>query len=672
MSQNNKDSAKNGNSHNNNKNRGKNSGSQNNSRKNSHAASRETRRKQEMAQRQAKFSDTVTDADRARLAMQARQAKESDAQDPKLRVIPLGGQDAIGNKNMAIIEYGNDAIVVDCGFALGIDLPGINYAIPDITYLESIKHKLRGYVFTHGHLDHIGATPYVLPRFPAPVYGSKFTVGMLEKQIDDSDLELDFKPETTAMNIDNHEKLKIGPFFVELIRVTHSIPDSTALVIDTPVGRIIHTGDYRLDPEPLDHHPTDVARLEELGAKDVMLLMAESTNTESPGRTATEHTLEQSFHDILHQSPGRVLVSSFSSNINRIQMIINASVESGRKVAIDGRSVIATVELAVKLGYVKIPKGTLVAMRDIANTDDKKVTIICTGSQGEPNAALERMSTGDHNYIKLKDSDTVVLSSNPIPGNEVAVMENVDRLMRAGATVFRNKTHEIDGCGPLHVSGHANRDELKQMLEMTKPDYVMPNHGSYVERSRYVGLSKEVGIQKDRVALIDNGDVLEFDSNGKMRQKGQVPVGSILIDQTGAIVPNLVIKDRLLMSNDGIVVVVLTIDKKTKRFLSSPDIISRGFIHMQENAELVENLRSQLREFTKQKINRLDVTQFKQELRDEVSGFLYQNTQRTAVIIPVVNMVASDDSGHKQHPKKQQQHSQQQPQKQKQQQQQQG
>lgn len=619
----------------------KNNNNSHSGRKNSHSASRETQRNQEKAQRQAGFGDVVTDADRARLAMKAKQNAQDDQGQPKLCVIPLGGQTGIGDKNMTVIEYGDDAIVIDAGFNLSVDLPGINYAIPDFAYLESIKHKLRGYVFTHGHLDHIGAVPYIIPKFPAPVYGSQFTVGMVEKQLEDADGGSDFTPETVPMNINNHERLKVGPFFIEMIRVTHSIPDSCALSIDTPVGRILHTGDFRLDPEPLDNHPTDLDRLKELGKDGVKLLIAESTNTIDPGRTPTEHTLEQSFHDLLRQSPGRIFISTYSSNINRIQMIINAANESGRKVAIDGRSMLATVELAVKLGYIKIPKGTLVAMKDLASINDREAAIICTGSQGEPNAALERMSFSEHSYITLKDTDTIVLSSNPIPGNEVAVDDNINRLMRLGATVLRNQTHEVDGCGPLHVSGHANRDEHREMIEMARPEYIMPNHGPYERRHRYIGIAGDIGIDSERILLLDNGDVLEFDRRGKKRLKHSVPTGSLLVDQTGTLVPNLVVKDRLLMSNEGIVVVVLTIDKKNKQLLTSPDIISRGFIHMQENTELIENLRSALRDFTKNHITRLDIKEFKQELRDEVNAFLYQNTQRAAVIIPVVNVVGS-------------------------------
>lgn len=627
--------------HNNNQKGGGNNRPQHASKRNSRAAEREMRRNQDDARRMAGFDDVVTDADKARLAMNQKKANQLDNGSPRLKVTPLGGQDEVGSKNMTVIEYGDDAIVVDCGFALGLDLPGINYGVNDITYLESIKHKVRGYVFTHGHLDHIGGTPFVLPKIPAPIYGSTFTLGMVEKQIKDSDMDIDYEPESIPMNIDNHERLKVGPFFVELVRVTHSIPDSSAAVIDTPVGRIIHTGDFRLDPEPLDKHPTDLDRLKELGKEDVLLLLAESSNTESPGRTATEHTLEQSFHDILHQSSGRVLVSTFSSNINRLQMILNASVESGRKVAIDGRSMLATVELAFKLGYMKIPQGTIVSMKEIANIDDRNVTVVCTGSQGEPNAALQRMSMGTHNHVKLKESDTVILSSNPIPGNEVAVMDNVDRLMRTGASVFRNRTHELDGCGPLHVSGHGNREELKEMLEMTTPKYVMPNHGPFVHRKRYIELAQSVGMDKDRVVLIDNGDMLEFDEHGKMHTGNTVPAGTVLVDQTGSLVPNLVIKDRLLMADDGIVVVVLTVDKQSKRLLSSPDIVSRGFIHMQERTELVGGLRDQIRDFTNKRIRKSDLKQFKQDLRDEVSSFLYHETQRAPMVIPVVNLAGA-------------------------------
>lgn len=634
-------------SHNNGSNGGSNGSQKRKQRRSGQAANRELQRNQDDATKQALFDDAVTDADRAKLHI--RQQKEKNerhsGKDPELKVIPLGGQDGVGNKNMTVIEYGDDAIVVDVGFNLSVDLPGINYSIPDTTYLESIEDKLRGYVLTHGHLDHVGAAPYIIPQFPAPIYGSQFTIGMVEKQMMDNDVSVGFHPQTTAMNIDNHEKLKVGPFFIELIRVTHSIPDSTAVVIETPVGKIVHTGDFRLDPEPLDNLTTDIDRLKQLGQDGVLLLMAESTNAENPGRTATEHTLEQSFHDILHQSSGRVLVSTFSSNINRFQMIINAAVESGRQVALDGRSMISTVELAVKLGYIKIPKGTVISMKEVSNKKDREVTILCTGSQGEPNSSLERMSTGDHNHVKLKESDTVVLSSNPIPGNEMAVAENVNRLMRTGATVLRHQTYEIDCCGPLHVSGHANRDELREMMEMVNPRYVLPNHAEYFRRQRYRELAPEAGLDKDQVILADNGEVLNFNQQGKMKRDGEIPVGSILVDQTGALVPNLVIKDRLLLSNDGIIVAVLTIDKQSKRLLTSPDIIARGFIHMQDNAELIEQLRDHLKEFTKQRIKQVDVKQFKQELREALNKFLYEHTERVAMVIPVVNIVGPDEKG---------------------------
>ena len=602
------------------------------------AAGRASRRNQESAIKQAERHQSVSDTDKATLIKQLQQAEQLRGSEPVLRITPLGGQDEVGSKNMTIIEYGQDAIVIDAGFNLSVDLPGINYAIPDITYLESIKHKVRGYIFTHGHLDHIGATPYIIPKVPAPVYGSRFTIGMVEKQLADSDMGTDYKIQAMPMNIDSNERLKVGPFMVEMLRVTHSIPDSCAVVIDTPAGRIVHTGDFRLDPEPLDQRPTDIGRLEELGQQGVLLLLSESTNTESPGRTPTEHTLEQSFHDILAQSPGRVLVATFSSNINRIQMIINGAVASGRRVLIDGRSMLSNVELAVKLGYMKIPKGTIAAMNSINTMKDREIVVLCTGGQGEPNAALSRMASGDHHHLKLKTTDTVVISSTAIPGNEVPFMQNVNDLMLRGATVFRHRTHELDGCGPLHVSGHANRDEHKQMLQMVKPKYVMPNHGPFAHRQRYLKIAEEAGMDPKQVVLIENGEVLEFKAE-TLQKNGKVPTGSILIDQTGAVVPGLVIKDRLLMSEDGIVVVVLTLDRTSGQFLSSPDIISRGFIYMRDNEELMNDLRNQLRQFSARRGGKVDINRLKQELRDEVNHFLFKATNRSPIIIPVINTI---------------------------------
>jgi ribonuclease J len=332
---------------------------------------------------------------------------------PRLKIIGLGGMDGGGSKNMIVVEYMNDAVVIDCGNDLSMDLPGINYGIADTAYLESIKSKLRAYIITHGHLDHIGGLPHIVPKLPAPIYGSRFTIGMVEKMFEGFGLPMPegFELRTVIMNEETHERLKIGPFFVELVRVTHSIPGSTAVILDTPVGRIINTGDFRLDPNPLDHERSDTDRLIQLGKEGVLLLMSDSTSAERPGRTPSESTIEPTFIDLFQKAPGRVFVAVFSTNINRIQMIVNAASQHGRKIAMDGRSMMSTLEVAVKLGMIRIPKGTFVPIANIANMRDQDIVVVCTGSQGEPSSALQRMSSGDHKHIKLKEQDTVILSS---------------------------------------------------------------------------------------------------------------------------------------------------------------------------------------------------------------------------------------------------------------------
>jgi ribonuclease J len=382
---------------------------------------------------------------------------------PRLKLIGLGGMDGGGSKNMLLVEYMNDAVVMDCGNDLGVDLPGINYGIADTTYLESIKHKLRAYVITHGHLDHIGGLPHIVPKFPAPIYGSKFTIGRVEEIFENFGLPMPdgFELKTVTMNEDTHERLKIGEFFVELVRVTHSIPGSTCIVLDTPVGRLINTGDFRFDLNPLDHERSDIERLKELGNEGVLALLSESTTVERMGRTPSESTIEQSFVDIMQNAPGRIFVGLFSTNMNRVQMIVNAAVHNGKKVAMDGRSMVSTLEMAVRHGFMKIPKGTFVPIASAATMPDDQLVVVCTGSQGEPSSALQRMANGEHRHVKLKEQDTVILSSTPIPesGNDSLIGVMVDDLTKKGVHVFEHRNHELDGVGPLHVSGHASQDE---------------------------------------------------------------------------------------------------------------------------------------------------------------------------------------------------------------------
>lgn len=567
---------------------------------------------------------------------------------PRLKIIPLGGQDSGGSKNMILVEYQNDAVVMDCGNALGVDLPGINYGIADTSYLEKIKHKLRAYLITHGHLDHIGGLPHIVPKFPAPIYGSRFTVGMVEKIFENFGIPMPegFKLNTIIMNEDTHERLKIGPFFVELVRITHSIPGSTCVVLDTPVGRIINTGDFRLDPEPLDHERTDTDRLKQLGDEGVLLLMSDSTTAERLGRTPSESTIEPTFIELFERAPGRVFTAIFSSNMNRIQMVVNAAVHHGRKVAFDGRSMMSTLELAVRLGMMKIPKGQVVPMSAIGNLKDDEVVVICTGSQGEPSSALQRMATGDHKHVKLKEQDTVLLSSSPIPesGNDKLIGEMVNDLMRRGVHVYRHATHDVDGCGPLHVSGHASLDEYGEMMDMTRPKFFMPIYGPYRSKKYHIEEAIKRGIPRKNSLNVENGEVIELTPDS-MERTGKVPVGTVLVDQTGAIVNSVVIKDRLLLAEEGLVSVVLTIDKKSGNLLTSPDIISRGFIYMRDNEEIMGGLRNELKRAVQQRFKRVDLDRFKQELREHVTHFLFEHTQRSPIVIPVVNVISGKPSG---------------------------
>ena len=561
---------------------------------------------------------------------------------PRLRIIGLGGMDGGGSKNMMLVEYQNDAVVIDAGNDLGVDLPGINYAIADITYLESIRHKLRGYLITHGHLDHIGGLPHIVPRVPAPIYGSKFTIGRVEEIFENFGLPMPdgFELRTVTMNEDTHERLKVGEFYVELVRITHSIPGSTCVVLDTPVGRIINTGDFRFDPNPLDHERSDIERLKELGDEGVLALLSESTTAERMGRTPSESTIEQTFVDIMEQAPGRIFVGMFSTNMNRVQMVVNAAVHHNRKVAMDGRSMVSTLEMAVRHGFMKIPKGTFVPIASTANVPDDQLIVISTGCQGEPSSALQRMANGDHKYIKLKEGDTVILSATPIPesGNDALVGTMVDGMVKKGVHVFEHRTHDLDNIGPLHVSGHASRDEYADMIQYTRPKFFIPIYGAYRVKQRHIELAIEQGIPRANCVNAENGQVMALTPD-KIELAGEVPHGTVLVDQTGAIVSNVVVKDRIMLAEEGLVAVVLTVDKKNGNLLTSPDIISRGFIYMRENEEVMNGLRQELRRAVQQRFKRVDLDRFKAELKDHVTHYLFDQTQRSPIVIPVVNVI---------------------------------
>lgn len=578
----------------------------------------------------------------ANASQKRQQARTNTATDvfDKLKITFLGGLEDVGEKNMAIIEYQNDAIVLDCGLNLSIDLPGVNYSINDTSYLESIKHKLKAYVLTHGHLDHIGGLKHTVPLCPAPIYGSRYTIGLVEKAFEDlyAETGLEFKPQLVTGKLDTHERLRVGSFYVEFIRVTHSLPDAAAVCIDTPIGRIIATGDFRLDPEPLDRMPTDTKRLQELGEQGVLLLLSESSYSDAEGRVPTESTLQQSFYDIIGKAEGRIFVAAFSSNMNRTQMIINAAVATGRKIALDGRGMLSYSEIAVRQGILKVPKGSIVPIGQSGTIPANQLLVMCTGGQGEPNAALQRMSEGQHKFVNLDAGDTVVISSSAIPGNEVNYNMISNQLKKKGVHLFRHPTHEIDGCGPLHVSGHAKREELREMIRFTRPKFFIPVHGGYLRRYYHAELGIEEGIPRKNVLLPENGDSLLFTANA-FASVGPVPHGSLLIDQTSSIVSGLVVKDRLILSEEGILAVVLTIDKKSGQLLTSPDVISRGFISMRDSEKLMEEFRSELRRVVRQRFNRVDLDRFKSELKEHVTHFLFEQTERVPIVIPIVNLV---------------------------------
>ncbi len=575
----------------------------------------------------------------------ADQKKQPRTPGPRLRVIPIGGLGEMGiGKNMMAIEYDNDIIVIDMGFLFpGSDYPGINYIVPDITYLLENKHKIRGIVFTHGHLDHIGAVRHLLHQIPAPVYGSKFTLAMVEKNMSESVVE--YEPEYNVMDPEAHEQVFLGDnFSIELVRVNHSIPDATAVVIRTPEGVLVDTGDWRFEDAPVDGKKFDLERLTEIAAKEgITLLMNESTNCESEGtHTHGEFDIQVSMGQVMdkHQN-SRLIISCFSSQIHRMQLILDEAKKHGRKVAFAGYSMIQNVEVALRTGTITVPKDVIVKMEDIIKLPDNKITIVCTGSQGEFSAVLNRMASGSHRFIKIKNSDIVVFSSNAIPGNEKYVVRTVDGLMREGSEVIQNgKTHLTD-IGPLHLSGHGYYDDHVKLISALNPKFYMPIHGEFHMLAHNARLAeKECAIPRSNIFVCDSGDVIEV-SGGVAKKTGRVPVGGIMYDDSGAIVSEVVLKDRIHMSNEGMFVVVLTVQRGSGRLMTSPDIISRGFIYLRDSEELMGVIRQYLKQKVARTFNgrKVDLDVVKKEIKDELTHILYDQTRRTPIVIPVINEI---------------------------------
>ena len=573
------------------------------------------------------------------------QPKRTCGGKPKLRIIPIGGVGEMGiGKNMNAIEYDDEIIVVDMGFLFpGSDYPGINYITPDITWLEENKHKIKAHVFTHGHLDHIGSFRHFIHRIPAPVYASKFTIGMLDKSLADADT--DFQPDFRVMDPLSHEIVQVSKHFsVELVRVNHSIPDSTAVIIRTPLGVIIDSGDWRFEESPVDGQKFDLKRMTEVASKEgVLMFMNESTNCESAGtHTHTEFDIQYSIGQVMDKfSNSRVILSCFSSQVHRLQLILEEAHKHGRKVAFAGFSMIQNLEVALRSGTIKIPKDTVMKMEDIIKLPDSQVTVVCTGSQGEFNAVLNRMATGAHKYMKIKGSDVVVFSSNPIPGNEKNVVRTVDGLMREGSDVIQNGKTHLTGVGPLHLSGHGYYDDHIKLINTLNPTYYMPIHGEFhmlVHNARLA--EKECGIPRKNIFVCDAGDIIEIDIERQAKKAGRIQVGGVMYDDTGAIVSEVVLKDRIHMSQEGMFVVVLTVQRGTGRLLTSPDIISRGFIYLRDSEELMNMIRQYLKQKAARSfVGKYDLDVVKKEIKDEVTHILYDQTRRTPIVIPVINEI---------------------------------
>ncbi|MBW4061268.1 ribonuclease J [Candidatus Saccharibacteria bacterium] len=565
------------------------------------------------------------------------------SREPKLRIIPLGGLGEVG-KNMMAIEYGDDIITVDMGFMFPnpTKQPGVDYMIPDVTYLIKNKHKIRGHILSHAHEDHMGGIPFILPQLPAPIFTARFSAGMVEKKL--VEYHLQTQPQIRVLDPDIHERVQLGVFNIELVRVTHAIPDACAVVISTPVGKIINTGDWRFDPTPVDNKVADKPRLEELGREGVLLLMGDSTSCELPGRSMSEMAIADSFDDVFGRAEGRIILASFSSQINRIQLVIDSTARAGRKIAFVGRSMLANVELAVKLGYLKVPAGIVMKVQEIVNQPDNKVVVMCTGSQGEENSALTRMGNGEHQNIKIKAGDSIIFSSSIIPGNDRSVTSSMDGLMREGARVYHHIFRDLDHVGPLHVGGHGHREEVIEMVQLVKPKFFVPIHGEFHMLVRNAEAAIEAGIPQSNVFVMDNGDVLELTADSAAKAP-RVQAGIVMIDGAGiGDVEGVVLRDRVALASEGVFMIIATVSRKTGKLISSPDIISRGFIYMKDNEDLINKTRAEVRRAFEKKSNtgpmtREDWTKFKLNLRDDVADYLYSQTKRNPMVLPVVNEV---------------------------------
>ncbi len=556
-------------------------------------------------------------------------AQRETVQEKPVRVIPLGGLGEIG-KNMTVVETDRDMIVIDCGMGFPDDgMPGVDLVIPDTQYLEENVHKLRGIFLTHGHEDHIGAIPYVLRKVNVPLYGTKLTLGIVENKL----VEFGLDKTTELRYVTAGETIRAGEFSVEFISVNHSIADAVAFAIHTPAGNLVFTGDFKIDSTPIDGEMTDLTRFGELGREGVTALFCDSTNCERPGFTPSERTVGTSLEHIFRDNTKRVVVATFSSNIHRVQQIIDASVKHHRAVCILGRSMINIVNTASKLGYMKIPKGTLIEPEELRKFAPRNVTLITTGSQGEAMSALSRMAFGTHGQVKLTPEDMVVISAHPIPGNEKTITGIINELMKKQISVVYDRIAEV------HVSGHACQEEIKMIFALTKPRFFMPVHGEYKHLAQNSALAEYAGIPKENIFISEIGKVLEFSDGGKTaRFAGSVPAGMILVDGLGVgDVGSVVLHDRKLLSEEGIITVVAAVDSYGKFLVGDVQIITRGFVYVRENEDLMEEIRTVARRALESALDSgLDFVSVKSRTKDEIAKFLFGRTRRRPMVLPVI------------------------------------
>jgi beta-CASP RNase J family ribonuclease len=545
-----------------------------------------------------------------------------------LKIIPLGGLGEIG-KNMTAFEYENEIIVIDCGLAFpDEDLYGIDIVIPDVTYLIKNKHKVKGIFITHGHEDHIGALPYVLKQINIPVYGTKLSLGLIEGKLKEHNMLTD----CTLNMVEPGETIKLDYFKVEYIRNNHSIPDSCSIALHTPVGVAIHTGDFKVDFTPIDGKVMDLQRYAQLGKKGVLLLMADSTNSLHKGYTMSEKTVGETLENLFSKATGRIIVSTFASNVHRLQQISDCSIKYGRKIAFSGRGMENISEVAMALEYLFIPEDMIISLDEVKNYPNDKLTIVTTGSQGESMAALTRIAASTHKHIQIQEEDMVIISATPIPGNEKAVSNVVNDLIEKGANVIYKAIEDI------HVSGHACEQELRLIQALLKPKFFIPVHGEYKHLITHAKIAQSMGVDKSNTFILENGDILELTKN-KATVAGKVPFGRVLVDGMGVgDIGNMVLRDRKNLAENGIITVVVAIDKRNKLIISGPDIVSRGFVYVRNSEELIEEVRSIVTSVVEKCLEK-NITQWaemKNGIRREVDNFVYTKMKRKPMILPVI------------------------------------